>query len=92
MKTIMLIIVIIVAGAPVLFWVGSLIYGFVIGPIIDAIKNKNDRSDNITSAIVGGAILIIITFCIAWYPWFVTTNYYGETVCKNIFGYTMNCR
>lgn len=35
--------------------------------------------------------ILIIAFAILWYPWFVSENEYGETVCKNIFGKVSKC-
>ena len=35
--------------------------------------------------------IAIIVFAILWYPWFVSVNEHGETVCSNIFGKVSRC-
>ncbi len=49
---------------------------------------KDKKIKNIISAII---TILVITFAILWYPWFVS-NENGESSCHNIFGYTMKCR
>ncbi len=29
---------------------------------------------------------VIILYCFLSYPWFVSVNEYGETICKDFFG------
>ena len=34
---------------------------------------------------------LIILYFVLSYPWFVSVNEYGETVCKDVFGRVSKC-
>ncbi len=38
----------------------------------------------------GIIIAIIIVLAILWYPWFVEVKN-GETICRNLLGFKMDC-
>jgi len=90
-KTILYIILILIAITPILIIVGSLAYAFYIEPIIDIAKNKTNAKTKPKTVIKRFAILLILILAIMYYPWLVSSEN-GNTICKNIYGITMKCR
>ena len=90
-KTILYIILILIATAPILIIVGSLVYAFYIEPIIDIAKNKRNSKTKPKTIIKRFAVLLILILAIMYYPWLVSIEN-GNTICKNIYGITMKCR
>lgn len=48
---------------------------------------KNKIKDILGYVFIGAIIL----YCILSYPWLVSVNEYGETVCKDFFGRVSRC-
>lgn len=48
-----------------------------------------DKIKDILGYIVVGVIILL---AISSYPWRISVNNYGETVCKNLFGQVVKCR
>ena len=91
MKIVLAILLYGFVGAILLFFIGSLLYGAIISPMIDAIKDKKNTKELMKPVIKRIIILIVVLLIISWYPFFVSTKD-GTEICHNIYGIEMKCR
>lgn len=79
-----------------------LLYGFIaaivlavaypiLGSIFISIKEAF-KEKNIKKIVSTFLIFLFIVSAVLFYPWFVTTNEYGECVTYNLLGFKYDCR